>query len=936
MSITLKQKIIIILIIILIIQVLITLYLLYDWWKSKNNINNKKEKFLDVGMTTPQKYVSNVLSILIRHNNNSVGLFGIFVYGQDGSQIDITNTNIGIASQSTTFRDSTYAASQALNIIKYIKPNALTSVNKNRSLTDAVNSLNQFGSSITSGTAFNNLSIPSNTYLQDWGSYHGTYMSATDDVPNSYWQYTFSSPQNISGIEIFTRIDTQAYSNTNNLIVELYDIINPATYITNSPIKPIANSTFGKVVTSPIMYLDNTHKVFTIDSYPNISSTSNIITQMNIGIYSYLRPTIITNSIIIKELCTNDIIRNCNTLKVDSSWNNYLTSINSDTTIDITNLYIKNDTNVYNNINLGVGLYYYNVNDNNIQYNIFASSANIDSMFNSNSLPIQARNKLYTFYFEKVDVNKYKIYNGNRDTGYLSLNNNGDLVRNTYENAIVFTIDDPYNNIPQMPLNSVDIRYRTDDNKLKSLKYNTEWESYLNINTYSGTNYDINILYIVNNSRIMYNNDKFIGMLFYRPDGTISVPFIQKSQNTYDLRGNGTDVYNNDQSAFLFIEDVNNINMYGIQCTAWGKQNLGPINGNLIRGDYSDSGIDKSIYNKTPFKITTPFQSKTISQPDYVSGVKRIEINTSSILTLCGIFIYGADGTQLDITNTVTGNASIANGDAIIANGALQIITYKPTTLKLPNKFRCLTDAIDSRNSYTNINNINNFTRFNNLSMPTDYLNPTKNSNAINYNTNIPTTVRPTWTYTFKNISNISAIEIFTRTDSSYNTSDNLTVKFVDSTSNTIAKGNFGIVNTSPMNLDNTHKVFTIGSYPNISTSSIIINKMIPETDPSFYNSNFHTIRTTTTQPNTTQPTTTQHTTTQPTTIQPTTTQPTTTQPTTTQPTTTQPTTTQYIVPTYNQNVPLVTSISTIKINSLIKPDIDNLYQTSLNIKKKW
>ena len=46
MSITLKQKIIIILIIILIIQVLITLYLLYDWWKNKNNINNKKENFL--------------------------------------------------------------------------------------------------------------------------------------------------------------------------------------------------------------------------------------------------------------------------------------------------------------------------------------------------------------------------------------------------------------------------------------------------------------------------------------------------------------------------------------------------------------------------------------------------------------------------------------------------------------------------------------------------------------------------------------------------------------------------------------------------------------------------------------------------------------------------------------------------------------------------
>ena len=227
--------------------------------------------------TSTPDYVSNVKSIVISKKNNKIlEMWAIFIYGQDGSQIN-NITNIGGGSSFTGQINSSSndnSESNVFRILDYVSDiDTYIPLNKYRSLTDAINpkniiSNNSFSASELAPNQFNNLSYLSNTGGPNTGGPNLglNILFSTKSGNNDYWQYTFTSPQNISGIEIFTRIDSN-YDNSDNIMVNLLD---SSLDISN----PIAEGSFGIVRTTP-QNLNNTHKVFTIGSYPDISPTPN-------------------------------------------------------------------------------------------------------------------------------------------------------------------------------------------------------------------------------------------------------------------------------------------------------------------------------------------------------------------------------------------------------------------------------------------------------------------------------------------------------------------------------------------------------------------------------------------------------------------------------------------------------------------------------------
>ena len=234
-----------------------------------NPINLSPPVTIPTIKTSTPDYVSNVKYIKIS-NDRKLTLFGIFVYGIDGSQIDITKigtdtSNTGIVSQSST--NSNMIAKNAFKIINYVADDdPFIPLNKYRSLTDAVSPQNIFNSSASNTKllpgSLSGLKYPDNNTL------YNQYTSETSDTISS-WTYTFNTLQNISGIEIFTIIG-------NSITIDLLD----SSSDTNNNI--IAQGRFGQVLSN-----DNTHKVFTIGSYPDISPTLNpdspIINVMDIS-----------------------------------------------------------------------------------------------------------------------------------------------------------------------------------------------------------------------------------------------------------------------------------------------------------------------------------------------------------------------------------------------------------------------------------------------------------------------------------------------------------------------------------------------------------------------------------------------------------------------------------------------------------------------------
>ena len=237
-----------------------------------NPINLSPPVTIPTIKTSTPDYVSNIKYIKISNNNNNLTLFGIFVYGIDGSQIDITKigtdtSNTGIVSQSST--NSSLFANNAFKIINYVADDdPFIPLNKYRSLTDAVSPQNIFNSSSSNTKllpgSFNGLKYPDNYLI---ANSNNQYMSETNNTNFVTWTYTFNTLQNISGIEIFTRIDNN-YLRSNGITVDLLD----SSSDTNNNI--IAQGSFGQVSSTP-QNLDNTHKVFTIGSYPDISPTPN-------------------------------------------------------------------------------------------------------------------------------------------------------------------------------------------------------------------------------------------------------------------------------------------------------------------------------------------------------------------------------------------------------------------------------------------------------------------------------------------------------------------------------------------------------------------------------------------------------------------------------------------------------------------------------------
>ena len=125
----------------------------------------------------------------------------------------------------------------------------------------------------------------------------------------------------------------------------------------------------------------------------------------------------------------------------------------SNNTVPINQLFLKNDSNVYDNVNSGVGLYFYDI-DNTKKFIYVNNGINVVS--DATDFPKDQSNQInFIFYFVKVDTNKYKITNNSNDDKsrcYISFYKgditDNDLVLGYSKDAVIFTIYDSNNIIP--------------------------------------------------------------------------------------------------------------------------------------------------------------------------------------------------------------------------------------------------------------------------------------------------------------------------------------------------------------------------------------------------------------------------------------------------------------------------------------------------------
>jgi len=157
----------------------------------------------------------------------------------------------------------------------------------------------------------------------------------------------------------------------------------------------------------------------------------------------------ILNSILITYVGKNGGILKYNT----AGLKNYMTIGISNNTVPINQLFLKNDSNVYDNVNSGVGLYFYDI-DNTKKFIYVNNGINIVS--DATDFPKDQSNQInFIFYFVKVDTNKYKITNNSNDDKsrcYISFykgdTTDNDLVLGYSKDAVIFTIYDSNNIIP--------------------------------------------------------------------------------------------------------------------------------------------------------------------------------------------------------------------------------------------------------------------------------------------------------------------------------------------------------------------------------------------------------------------------------------------------------------------------------------------------------
>jgi hypothetical protein len=233
---------------ILALIIIICLTYLYVINPKPNNFRTK-EKFDNLSL---------VKSITISNPLQYIGVFGVFVYDQNGNAINLSDPTIGTSTQT-----STYADNISTNPLKIIKDHIL---NTSRTLTIASNNNNYPYGLVEYPPSF-----------MDWDN--NTYCAHTQQ--DGVWIYNFNNLTTISGIEVFSRKDC-CVARINNLQVNVFNTnVNVSTnqisltasnLLENYGENRIANFSFGTITNAsgaindadPPANINDARKLFTI------------------------------------------------------------------------------------------------------------------------------------------------------------------------------------------------------------------------------------------------------------------------------------------------------------------------------------------------------------------------------------------------------------------------------------------------------------------------------------------------------------------------------------------------------------------------------------------------------------------------------------------------------------------------------------------------
>jgi len=233
---------------ILALIIIICLTYLYVINPKPNNFRTK-EKFDNLSL---------VKSITISNPLQYIGVFGVFVYDQNGNAINLSDPTIGTSTQTSTFGDNI-----STNPLKIIKDHIL---NTSRTLTIASNNNNYPYGLVEYPPSF-----------MDWDN--NTYCAHTQQ--DGVWIYNFNNLTTISGIEVFSRKDC-CVARINNLQVNVFNTnVNVSTnqisltasnLLENYGENRIANFSFGTITNAsgaindadPPANINDARKLFTI------------------------------------------------------------------------------------------------------------------------------------------------------------------------------------------------------------------------------------------------------------------------------------------------------------------------------------------------------------------------------------------------------------------------------------------------------------------------------------------------------------------------------------------------------------------------------------------------------------------------------------------------------------------------------------------------
>jgi len=228
---------------------------------------------------TSPKHVIGVKSIAIISNSVSINLSlsYVFIYDEEGTLIDLKDTNNGyISSDQSNLNPNPFQSSTEDNgkPDKALYSITSSTIPTNRTITHAVSIFNK------SSTSFLGLTNETTNNLSN--------TSRTTALANkkSYWIYNFKNPVNISAVEIFTKKNSDILE-TSQISIKLFNnniSYNTDVVITNSNLSNriylLKSATFRTLPNTPPSD-DNIHGVFVIDEQYVSTTNINYIDKFN-------------------------------------------------------------------------------------------------------------------------------------------------------------------------------------------------------------------------------------------------------------------------------------------------------------------------------------------------------------------------------------------------------------------------------------------------------------------------------------------------------------------------------------------------------------------------------------------------------------------------------------------------------------------------------